>query len=151
MPDQCLYGLSLHQDVLQAHSVIKGRLRQGSRAMAGTRVERNAARGLGVRGGDLRGPGDLVGLAAAHRYRVGWMPSAFAMVAICARWRSIEAANSFAPPRLGVCAVALRVSSMSLSSETLTTSAPIRSRNSAGSALLPNRPTSPSMSRSVPL
>src|SRR5262249_20601166 len=46
----------------------------------------------------LRGP--------VSRYRVGWMPSALAMVAIWARWRSIEAANSFAPPRAGVCAVA---------------------------------------------
>src|SRR4029434_6883065 len=60
--------------------------------------------------------------------RVGWMPSALTIVAIWARWRSIEAANSFAPPRLGVCAVALSFSSIALSSDTATTSAPMRSR-----------------------
>src|SRR5262249_11212196 len=54
-------------------------------------------------------------------HRVGWMPSALAMVAIWARWRSIEAANSFAPPRDGVCAVALSLSSMALSLDTATT------------------------------
>src|SRR5919201_994771 len=79
-------------------------------------------------------------------HRVGWMPSALAISAICARWRAIEAANSCAPPRLGVCAVALSLSSISLSSEAATTSAPMRSRKSAESALLPNRPTLPSIS-----
>ncbi len=50
VPDQRLHGLSLHQDVLQAHQAVEGSLRQRRGALAGAGIERHAAGDLGVRG-----------------------------------------------------------------------------------------------------
>ena len=51
MPDQCLHGLSLHQDFLQAHQIVQRGLRQRGGEVAGAGIERNAPCDLRVRGG----------------------------------------------------------------------------------------------------
>src|SRR5262249_53856075 len=80
---------------------------------------------------------------SAHRGGLG--ASALTMPAMWARWGAMTSLNSFAPPRVGVCAVALSLASMSWSSAAETMSAPIFSRSSAETAGLPNKPTSPSI------
>jgi hypothetical protein len=55
MSDQCLHRLSLHQDVLQAHQIVQGRLRQRGGAVAGAGIERNAAGHFGIRGREVAG------------------------------------------------------------------------------------------------
>ena len=50
VPDQCLHGLPLHQDLLQADQIVQGSLRQRRGEMAGAGVERQPARRLRVRG-----------------------------------------------------------------------------------------------------
>ena len=48
VPDQCLHGLSLHQDVLQAHQIVQAGLRERRGEVAGAGTERNAPRDLRV-------------------------------------------------------------------------------------------------------
>src|SRR5262249_16583060 len=70
MSDQCLHGLSLHQDLLQTYQVVQGGLREGGGEVAGAGIERIAAGDLRVRGREVRGERGLAARAPDHRLRL---------------------------------------------------------------------------------